>query len=217
MDCTLFVIYALDLIGTSAFAFSGALRALDRRPDFVGISILAGVTAIGGGMMRDAILGRQAAVLTHPAYMYVILGSVLVLYLFPRSFWKRGNWFKYFDAFGYGVFAGVAANIGVKLDMNLFSVMTLAVITGCGGGVIRDVIIQKPSLPLSDELYVIPVLLGSIALFCVNRYQWGAGLPMDVELIGFLTATILTTGLRIVAIRCHWRLPRVWYSALTKD
>ncbi|MDO4569700.1 MAG: TRIC cation channel family protein [Planctomycetia bacterium] len=208
MSTTQIIIYSLDLIGTSAFAFSGALRALDRRPDFIGVLTLAGITAIGGGMIRDGILGRQAAVLSDPVYMYVILASVVAIYLFPGSFWKRANLFNYFDAFGYGAFAGVAANIGVHLPgMNIFSIFILAVLTGCGGGVVRDVIINKPSLPLNDELYVIPVLFGATALYCVHYFQLCA--PDCAELFGFLAAFFITTGMRLAAISFNLRLPRV--------
>lgn len=215
MDYTCWIIYTFDLIGTAAFAFSGGLRALDRRPDFIGILILAGVTAIGGGMIRDGILGNQARVLTDANYMYVILASVICLYCFPRSFWKRLNLFQYFDAFGFGAFSGVAANLGVQdPSMNCFAVMILAVLTGCGGGVVRDVMIDKPSLPLSDELYVIPVIIGAMALMVVHYFGWCGEAN---ELIGFLTAFVLTTGLRIFAIRRDIRLPRILIPPIGKD
>lgn len=211
MDWPQLVIYGFDLIGTAAFAISGALRAMDRRPDFIGMLLLAGITAIGGGMIRDAILGREAAVLSDPAYFWMILAPVVLIYFYPSSFWKRADLFNYFDAFGYGAFAGVAANIGVQLGMNLFAVLILAVLTGCGGGVIRDVILSKPSQPLNDELYVIPVLLGATALYLWN---WFPVLPLSSEQMktwGFLIAFILTTGGRLVAIVWNIHLPRVDY------
>ncbi|MDO4575666.1 MAG: trimeric intracellular cation channel family protein [Planctomycetia bacterium] len=215
MDTTHGIIYILDLIGTSAFAFSGALRAMDRRPDFIGMLILGGVTAIGGGMIRDALLGNRAGVLVDANYMYVILASILVLYWFPSSFWKRNNLFNYFDAFGFGVFSGVAANIGVHdPELHFLSVVILAVLTGCGGGVIRDVIIQKPSLPLSDELYVTPVILGALSLVLVHHCGWGG--PWN-ELCGFLSAFFITTGLRLVAIYYDMRLPRVLFNFPTRE
>lgn len=205
------VTYIFDLVGTAAFAFSGALRAMDRRPDFIGMLLLAGLTAIGGGMIRDAILGRQAAALSDPAYMWMILASVVMIYFFPSSFWKRADLFNYFDAFGYGAFAGVAANIGVQNHMNLFAVLILAVLTGCGGGVLRDVIIGKPSQPLSDELYVIPVLFGSTALYFLNAHPIPTLGPDQMSVLGFLSAFLITTGLRLAAISWNLRLPRIGY------
>lgn len=216
MEHAQFIIYMFDLIGTAAFAFSGALRAMDRRPDFIGMLLLAGLTAIGGGMMRDAILGREAAALSDPNYMYMIFLPVVFLYFFPSSFWKRADLFNYFDAFGYGAFAGIAANIGVHHGMNIFAVMILAVMTGCGGGVIRDVIIGKPSLPLSDELYVIPVLCGSAALYFLNTCVLPTVTPDQMNILGFLTAFLITTGWRLVAISWNIRLPRIECEAKHK-
>ncbi|MDO4627996.1 MAG: TRIC cation channel family protein [Planctomycetia bacterium] len=209
MDNAHLVIYTFDLVGTAAFAFSGAIRALDRRPDFIGMLLLAGLTAIGGGMIRDAILGREAAVLSDPTYMWTILASVILIYFFPSSFWKRANLFNYFDAFGYGAFAGVAANIGVAQDMNLFAVLILATLTGCGGGVVRDVILGKPSQPLNDELYVIPVLCGASALYFLNQAQIPNLTASQIQVLGFLVAFLITTGGRLVAISWNIRLPRV--------
>lgn len=211
MDYPQLIIYFFDLIGTAAFAISGALRAMDRRPDFIGMLLLAGITAIGGGMIRDAILGREAAVLSDPAYFWMILAPVTLIYFYPSSFWKRADLFNYFDAFGYGAFAGVAANIGVQLEMNLFAVLVLAVLTGCGGGVVRDVILSKPSLPLNDELYVIPVLLGATALYLLNSCPILPLSPERMNLWGFLAAFTLTTGGRLAAIILKLHLPRVDY------
>lgn len=206
-----FIIYAFDLIGTAAFAFSGALRAIDRHPDFIGMLLLAGVTAIGGGMIRDAILGREAAVLSDPLYFWMILAPVILIYFFPSSFWKRAGLFNYFDAFGFGAFAGVAANIGVQLEMNLFAIMLLAFLTGCGGGVVRDVILNKPAQPLSDELYAIPVFFGALALYLLNIYPPPTLAPEQIRVLGFLAAFLITTGWRLAAISWNLRLPRVDY------
>lgn len=207
MDYTREIIYTLDLFGTAAFAFSGALRALDRRPDFIGMLILAGVTAVGGGAMRDMLLGRQAAVLGDLNYSLVIVATVLVMFLFPSSMLRRHDLFKYFDGIGLGVFSGIAAGLAVNWEtpMNPFSVMILATLTGCCGGVLRDVMIQKPSLPLGDELYVTPVLIGAAGLMIAHKMQVG-------ELGEFFTACILTTGIRFLGIMFDLRLPRIMHS-----
>ena len=77
------VLHAIDLFGTASFAFSGALRAIDRRPDFVGMVILAGATAVGGGVLRDLILQRQTFILTNGEYPLVIVLGAVVTFLFP--------------------------------------------------------------------------------------------------------------------------------------
>src|SRR5208283_3790511 len=99
------LLHAIDLFGTASFAFSGALRAIDRRPDFVGMVILAGATAVGGGVLRDLIRQRQTFILTNGEYPLVIVLSAVVTFLFPRSVLRREQVFKYFDAIGLGVFS----------------------------------------------------------------------------------------------------------------
>src|SRR5512135_1160055 len=101
------IIYAIDLFGTASFAFSGALRVIDRRPDFVGMLMLAGATAAGGSVLRDVILNRDVAMLRDWGYPIVILASVVVTFLFPRELIRRESIFKYFDAIGLGVFSAI--------------------------------------------------------------------------------------------------------------
>ncbi|MHB1034948.1 MAG: trimeric intracellular cation channel family protein [Pirellulales bacterium] len=197
------VIYAIDLFGTASFAFSGALRAMDRRPDFVGMLILAGATAIGGSTLRDVVLNRDVMILQDWGYPLVILASVIVTFFFPASVCRRESVFKYFDAVGIGVFSAITASVTWQTPgINPLSVLFIATFTGCAGGVIRDVLINKPSLVLENELYVTPVIVGAAGLMAV---RWlGAG-----ELAGFATAMLLATGIRIVAILRNWRLPRI--------
>ncbi len=196
-------IYVIDLFGTASFAFSGALRAIDRRPDFVGMVLLAGATAVGGGVLRDIILRREAFIVHDWGYPAVILASVVVTFLFPAMVVAREKLLRYFDAVGLGVFSAVTASaLWQTPGTNPLSVLFIATFTGCAGGVIRDLLIDKPSLVLQNELYVTPVVIGAAGLMLVCSL--GAG-----ELTGFFTAMLLTTILRCVAIYRDWRLPRI--------
>ncbi len=199
------IIYSLDLFGTASFAFSGALRALDRKPDFVGMLILAGATAVGGSILRDAILGRPAVIFTDPGYSYVILFSVVVTFFFTHWIAKRGQLFQYFDAIAFGIYSAITANYAWgTLHYHPLCVIMIASFTGCAGGVVRDLIIQKPTVILSNELYLTPVILGAIGLM-LTRHYLGFG-----EIAGFFTAFTITIVLRIGAIVYDWRLPRVF-------
>ena len=199
------LIYSLDLFGTASFAFSGALRAVDRKPDFVGMLILAGATAVGGSIFRDAILDRPAVVFKDPGYAYVILFSVIVTFFFTNFVLKRGKLFQYFDAVGFGIYSAITATYawGV-LGYHPLSVILLASFTGCAGGVVRDLIIQKPTVVLSDELYLTPMIFGTIAMM-LSRHFLGFG-----EIAGFFTAFGITLSLRLGAVIYDWRLPRVF-------
>lgn len=105
------LIYAVDLVGTAGFAVSGALRATRRRPDFVGMLILATATAMGGGTLRDLRLRRELAVLSDWTFPLVILISSALVFLWPASVAKRERWVRYFDMVGLGVFSAITAGV----------------------------------------------------------------------------------------------------------
>jgi uncharacterized membrane protein YeiH len=197
------IIYAIDLFGTASFAFSGALRVMDRKPDFVGMLILAGATAGGGSVLRDTILNRDVLMLRDWGYPLVILLSVVLTFFFPHQFSRRESVFKYFDAVGLGVFSAITASVTWNTPgINPLSVLYIATITGCAGGVVRDLIIRKETLVLSNELYVTPVMLGAAALMISQSL----GVSPTAA---FVIAMIVTSVIRLAAIRLDWRLPRV--------
>ncbi len=195
--------YAIDLFGTASFAFSGALRAMDRKPDFVGMLILAGATAVGGSVLRDMILNRDVLLLRDAGYPLVIVIAVVATFLWPALLRRHESMFRYFDAIGLGVFSAITASVAWGTPgINPLSVLLIATMTGCAGGVVRDVIIDKTTLVLSNELYVTPVIIGAAALMLVEML-------FGSSLAGFCTAMIATTALRLLAIRFDWRLPRL--------
>jgi|GEM_PF-662712 len=197
------VLYAVDLVGTASFAFSGALRAADRRPDIVGMLILAAATAAGGSVFRDVVLNRDVAMLRDGGYPAVILLATVVTFFFPASVSRRERLFKSFDALGLGVFSAITASVAWHTPgIHPLSVLLVATVAGCAGGVVRDLVIRKDTLVLANELYVTPVMIGAAALMAVERL----GAP---PLAGFLAAMGVTTGIRLLAIRFEWRLPRL--------
>lgn len=205
------IIYALDLIGTASFAFSGALRAMRRRPDPVGMTILATATAIGGGAVRDILLNRDVVMLRDWGYPLVILFSVIVTFVSPESLRRKEKFFKYFDAVGLGIFSAMGGTIALKTaGMNPLSVLFVAAITGAGGGIIRDVLLNEMPLVLYKEIYITAVIVGTVCLMLVHSLGLG-------ELAGFLAAAVVTTTVRITAIRRDWCLPRIRLSGAKAD
>jgi len=200
------VIYGIDLLGTASFAFSGAIRAIDRRPDFVGMLILAGATAVGGSVLRDVILSRGVVFLHDWHYPLVILFSVVATCLFPTALCKQEHCFMYFDALGLGAFSAITASAAWESPgMNPLSVLFVATFTSCAGSVIRDLLIQKPSLVLANELYVTPVVIGAAALMVVRTMGFD-------QQVGLVAAALVATSIRIVAIHWNWRLPRIRHA-----
>ncbi|HAU38246.1 MAG TPA: hypothetical protein DCX07_11105 [Phycisphaerales bacterium] len=210
------LIYALDLMGTAGFAFSGALRGLQRRPDLIGVTILAGATAVGGGMVRDVVLQRPVTMLWDVNYLIVILLAAMVTFLFPRALADRESFFKYFDAVGLGIFSAIGAGIAWQIGersgglgwtdgINPISILFIAAITGAGSGVIRDVLITRMPLVLYKEIYILAVLVGAGGLIVVRATG-------GTEVAGFLAAMFLTIAIRVLAIRYNWSLPRVRFG-----
>ncbi len=196
------ITYVLDLVGTASFAFSGVLRGMRRRPDIVGMTILAGATAVGGGAIRDMVLHRPVVMLQDINYLLVILLAVLVTVLFPKGLRRNEVFFKYFDAIGLGVFSAIGASVAWDRGLNPLSVLFIASITGAGGGVIRDVLLGEMPLVLYREVYISAVVAGAGAMMLA---RWlGAS-----EIIGFLIAMAIATTLRMVCIRFDWSLPRL--------
>ena len=196
-------IYAVDLVGTASFAFSGALRAADRRPDLVGMLILAAATAAGGSVFRDVVLNRDVAMLRDGGYPAVILLATVLTFFFPSSVSRRERLFKYSDAIGLGIFSAFTASAAWQTPgIHPLAVLFVATAAGCAGGVVRDLIIRKDTLVLTNELYVTPMIVGTAALMAVETLGGG-------RMAGFFTALGVTTLIRLLAIRFDWRLPRM--------
>ncbi len=200
-------IYVLDLFGTGAFAFSGALRVVDRRPDFVSMLILAAATAIGGGMFRDVALNRDPVALNDIGYPLVIIASMCITFFYPGLIFRRRELFRYFDAIGLGAFSAFTAQIAWGMHLNPLAIIMISAFSGCAGGVVRDVMVQKPTIILDNDLYITPVMLGCVGLMIASAL--GAG-----ELPAAVIAFVLTAGLRIATLIWDIRLPRVlWVHA----
>lgn len=206
------IIYVIDLFGTASFAFSGAIRVVDKRPDFVGMLILASATAVGGSVVRDCILNRDVLLLRDWGYPLAILFATLMTFLFPASVVRRQSIFKYSDAIGIGIFSAITASVAWETTPHItpLAILLIACITGCAGGVIRDLMVGKTTLVLSNELYVTPIIFAAAGLMTVQSLGGNT-------LAGFFTALIVATGIRLLAIRFNWRLPRLFDHAQLPD
>jgi len=154
-------------------------------------------------MIRDALLGGGATMLHHWQYPAVIMASVFVTVLFPRKLTDRRTFFQYFDALGLGIFSAIGATIAMRNNLDFLWVVFIAAITGAGGGVIRDVLLNEMPLVLYREVYITAVAMGAAALW-VGRCYFGLS-----EIGGFLLAMGITTIIRMEAIYRTWSLPRI--------
>ncbi|MFP8903426.1 trimeric intracellular cation channel family protein [Streptomyces atacamensis] len=197
----------LDLAGIFVFAVSGALLAVRKNFDVVGMALLASVTGLGGGLFRDLVIGAvPPAAFTDLGYLLTPLAAtVLVFFLHPQV--ERINRaVMVFDAAGLGLFCVTGTVKAHAYGLGLTASVVMGLATAAGGGVLRDVLANEvPSLLRWDrEVYAVPAVVGATALALLIK----AG-----ELNGVTSgaAAALAFVLRLLALRYNWRAPRAWH------
>ncbi|KAA1427694.1 trimeric intracellular cation channel family protein [Nocardioides antri] len=192
----------LDLLGIAVFAVSGGLVAVRQRLDIVGVLVLATVTGLGGGWIRDVLIGETPpAALADWRYLLVPVGAGLLTFFFHPALARMDPLVNVFDAFGLGLFCVAGALKAAEHGLSPLPAAILGMVTGIGGGVIRDVLAgQVPVVLTSGELYAIPALAGSAVA--------AVGFHLDAPTAAVaVPAAALTTGWRLIAIRRGWRAP----------
>jgi uncharacterized membrane protein YeiH len=198
------IIFILDLFGTAAFAVTGALRAIEHKYDIVGVIILATVTGILGGVMRDAILGifppHNFSDTIHIALTTIT--AIIIFYLYQRIK-KYENLFNIFDAVGLGVFTFTGASIAYSLySTNVVLIVISSLVTAFGGGILRDVLVREPPIVFTKEVYAVASFIGVIIFLIMVNLK----LPFEYTAI---VVIFVTTGIRLISIKLHWNLPKV--------
>ena len=199
-----FFIYVLDLFGTMAFAVTGAFKAIEHKADIVGIIILATITGVAGGTIRDVILGRELPnSLIDPSYVIITVVSAIVIFLLHSKIKKHWNVFLKFDAIGLGVFTVIGATFAYNMfGMNFLVIVLSGMLTAIGGGILRDVFVSQTPIVFVKELYASASFLGAAGFYIVIL------LTNDVY-AGTISGLLLATGLRMVAMKYNWNLPKV--------
>ena len=205
------LIYALEIIGAAAFAVSGAMAALEREADIFGVIFLAVVTALGGGVIRDLLLG-----VTPPkmfvSYVYLAVAAVAALVAFAAAYIRREKYRKHrdkldsinnmFDAVGLAVFTVSGMNTAMQQSDNVLLILVLGMSTGVGGGMLRDMMINKMPKVLRKRVYAVASLLGGgvyYGLFALGVH----------ETIAAVSGMALIIALRVLATVYKWNLPAI--------
>ncbi|MBY5993573.1 trimeric intracellular cation channel family protein [Ferrimonas balearica] len=195
-------IYVLDIFGTMVFAISGALAAGRLRMDPFGVLVLAGVTAVGGGTVRDAILGATPVFwITDTNYIWAVMltaVAVMLLVRCPRRL--SGRWFQVADALGLAVFTIIGAQKALLFGASPMIAVMMGTMTGVVGGVIRDVLCREVPLVLRTEIYATACIVGGIL------YTGALALGMTAVLAASL-AMLGTLALRLAGIFWGLSLP----------
>lgn len=197
------VLIILTIIGTVAFALSGALVAIEEEYDIFGILVLGFITAFAGGMIRDLIIGLPVASVWHQTGPFVsALVAMCLAIVSPVRLFKYGQKpILFFDAIGLSTFAVQGALYADRVQASVSTVMVAAVMTGIGGGVIRDILAQRKPIVLRADTYAIWALLAGAVIgfgFVNPHSDW-----QIYTLIGVIFV------LRLLSIVFKWRLPRV--------
>ncbi|MEU3790802.1 trimeric intracellular cation channel family protein [Streptomyces fructofermentans] len=203
--------HVIDLVGIFVFAISGALLAVRKNFDVFGIAVLAEVTALGGGLLRDLIIGAvpPAAFSDLGYFLTPLLAALLVFFLHPEVERIQVG-VNIFDAAGLGLFCVAGTVRAYDYGLGLTSSAALGLATAVGGGVLRDVLANEvPSLLRWDrDLYAVPAIVGATMVALCIRYD-----VLNAFTSGLAVVTAFV--LRLLAMRYHWRAPRAWHRRST--
>jgi uncharacterized membrane protein YeiH len=196
-----YVTLGLNLAGTLAFGLSGGILAVRKRMDLFGVLVLSVATGLGGGIMRDLVLGHvPPATLVDWRYLAAAgLGGLIVFVSFGKIV-RHGRFLTEFDAIGLSIFTVTGTTIALSAGLSPAAAVLLGMLTGVGGGVLRDVLAAEVPLIFRSEIYAVASMLGSTIIVVANQLQ----------LSGILTETVAavaTFSLRTLSVRQGWRIP----------
>lgn len=193
-------LYAMDLVGVFAFAVSGALKAGARGMDLFGVLVIAAVTAIGGGTLRDVLLDDPVYWLTDATYLYVIIAAVAATLVYGRLRRPPGGALLVADAFGLAVFAVLGVRAGLEAGVSPLVAVLMGAITGVVGGAVRDVLCGETPMILRREIYATAAIAGATTYVALSAW---AG-PGAITLTLSIAVTLL---MRLFAVWFDLHLP----------
>jgi uncharacterized membrane protein YeiH len=195
------ILNILDLLGTLAFALSGAFRAIKHELDILGLLVLATATGVGGGILRDVLLGATPpSALREETYILICIAGAPLAVLGKRHIALHWDWVMIADAIGLGVFTAIGAAKAEALHAGPLTVVMMAALTATGGGVARDLLVMEVPAILKSDFYATAALLGGLLFLALGA----AGVGLEAK----LTLTLLATcSLRLTAMKTGLRLP----------
>lgn len=196
------VLLILDLAGIAVFAISGALTAVEHQLDVFGVFVLAGLTALGGGLLRDTILGATPPkALTDWRYLAVpAVGALLVFFVHPAVS-RMARPLLLFDAAGLGLFTAAGTQKALSFGLGALGAIVLGVLTAIGGGMLRDVLVREIPVVLHREVYALAAALGAVVVVL------GDAADANRFFIALLAAAVTFT-FRVIARLRQWSAPR---------
>lgn len=193
--------HLLDILGTMAFALSGALTAMNKKMDPFGVFIIAFVTAVGGGTVRDVLIGRTpVGWMQNLDYVYMITIGYFLALVFRKSLDKLRTSLFLFDTVGLGVFTLIGLEKGIAIHLHPIICIALGTMTACFGGVIRDILCNDIPVIFRKEIYATICIIGGIVFFLLRKWN----VQEDVL---YLTTSVVIIVIRLMAVKFEWYLP----------
>lgn len=207
------IFYIAEIIGTIAFAISGAMIAIERGLDLFGVVFLAITTALGGGTIRDVLLGHFPPRMFY-SYQYLSISAVCAFAVFVFMYHRKSRmdrrrllfekYINIFDAIGLGIFAVIGTQVSIEAGFgeNAFLCIFLGMTTGCGGGIIRDLLSHETPYVLKKHIYAIAAIVGSSTFYLAHRM-------IGEDTFAVCLGVGVTIVIRMLATYYKWNLPKI--------
>lgn len=197
------LILLIDILGTIAFAISGVLTALNKRLDPFGILIIAFVTAVGGGTLRDILIDANVAWMRNLTYVYVIFGSTIFAVIFRKRLGYIRRSLFLFDTIGIALYTIVGVEKGIAAGFHPIICIALGTMTACFGGVLRDILCNEIPIIFRKEIYATACILGASAYFLLHNT------PISEDFIVLISGSIVII-VRLLAVYFNLSLPSIY-------
>lgn len=197
------ILYTLDIIGTFAFAISGALVASKKKFDIFGIIIIAFVTAVGGGILRDVMINYYPINwIGDLNYVWTILLAVVFTFLFKSKIEPLRKTMFLFDTIGIAVFTMLGTEKCLNFGLDPFVAVIMGVVSAVMGGVVRDVLTQKTPLIFKKEIYALACFIGALVFLGLRKI----GVPLNLQ---YIMTIVTIIGIRLVVVKYKLELPKI--------
>ncbi len=195
------IFYSLDILGTIAFAISGTMVAIHKKLDPFGVFIIAFVTAVGGGTLRDVLIDRNpVSWIQDLNYIYAIIGATIFSIVIRKRIIYLSKSLFLFDTIGLGIFTIIGTEIGIQQGLHPIISIILGTITATFGGVIRDILCNEIPIIFKKEIYASACIVGAITFIILSNLEINTN-------INYIVTTLIIISIRLIAVKFKLRLP----------
>ncbi len=195
--------FIIEILGTVAFAMSGAFAAMQKRFDVFGVLIIAFVTAVGGGTIRDVLLDKPVF-WTKDIFICGVIFLSTIAAIFIKSIEKNFKVTLFlFDSIGLGLFTIIGIQKGLQADLHPIICITLGTITGCFGGIIRDILLNRIPLIFRKEIYATACIVGGAFFILLEKYS---SFTLSFSQISTILVIVI---IRTLSLKYHWKIPKI--------